>query len=66
LTETDNPGGPEGYVELPGMPGLVEEIVRGLAEIKNIPVQTLIDTVQANMLRFIREAAGLEAYSRMF
>lgn len=53
LTETDNPGGPRGFTGEPGMPGLVQDVVRGVAEARGTTVESIIQAVQANMLELI-------------
>jgi TatD DNase family protein len=54
LTETDNPGGPKGFVGKPGMPVLVQDVVQGVAEARRTTTESIIQTVQANMLELIR------------
>jgi TatD DNase family protein len=55
LTETDNPGGPKGYLGKPGMPALVKEVVEGIAEARETTSEAIIQTIQANLLELIRD-----------
>ena len=55
LTETDNPGGPKGFVGGPGMPVLVKDVVQGVAEARRTTTEAIIQTVQANLLELIRD-----------
>ena len=55
LTETDNPGGPKGFIGRPGMPVLVKNVVQGIAEARRTTADAIIQTVQANLLEFIRD-----------
>jgi TatD DNase family protein len=50
LTETDNPGGPKGYIGEPGTPALIEQVVQALAEVRGTPVEALAGMVRANLL----------------
>jgi TatD DNase family protein len=61
LTETDNPGGPIGFIGEPGMPVLVQEVVRGLAEAREAAAEAIIQTVQTNLLGLIRHDPRLSA-----
>jgi TatD DNase family protein len=54
LTETDNPGGPKGFLGKPGTPVLVKDVVRGVAAARTTTTESIIQTVQANMLELIR------------
>ncbi len=51
LTETDNPGGPKGFIGGPGMPVLVKAVVQGVAEARRTTTEAVIQTVQANLLK---------------
>ena len=65
LTETDNPGGPKGYIGGPGMPILVRKVVRGIAKVKNTTVEAITQAVYANLLQLLRETPKLgDAYVR--
>jgi len=55
LTETDNPGGPNAFTGEPGMPMLVRDVVQGVAEARRTTVESIIQTVRANMLELIRD-----------
>lgn len=51
LSETDNPGGPKGYLGQPGTPALIQRVVDGLAEARGIQPEVIVRAVQANLLR---------------
>ena len=53
LTETDNPGGPKGYLGGPGMPLLIEQVVVGLAEARGAGPGAIRRAVQENLLRLL-------------
>jgi TatD DNase family protein len=53
LTETDNPGGPKGFLGGPGMPALVKDVVQAVAEARGTTAEAIIQTVQANLLELI-------------
>ena len=53
LTETDNPGGPKGLTGTLGMPVLLKQVVRGLAELRGTTVESVIQTVHDNFARLI-------------
>jgi TatD DNase family protein len=55
LTETDNPGGPKGFIGGPGMPVLVKDVVQGVAEARGTTMEAIIQAVQANLLELIRD-----------
>jgi len=50
LTETDNPGGPKGFIGRPGTPVLIEEVVRALADVRKTTVEAVAGTVRSNLL----------------
>jgi TatD DNase family protein len=54
LTETDNPGGPQGLIGKPGTPVLVKNVAQGLAEARKTSVEAIVQTVQTNLLELIR------------
>ncbi|MDH4223476.1 MAG: TatD family hydrolase [candidate division Zixibacteria bacterium] len=60
LTETDNPGGAKWLTGKIGMPSLIKEVVKKLAELKNTTPKGIIETVQANFLRSIRDDPWLK------
>jgi TatD DNase family protein len=55
LTETDNPGGPKGFIGEPGTPVLVKDVVQGVAEARKTTAAAIIQTVQANLLELIQD-----------
>jgi TatD DNase family protein len=55
LTETDNPGGPKGFIGRPGMPVLLKDVVQGLAETRRTTVEAIVETVHANLMELIRD-----------
>lgn len=59
LTETDNPGGPTGFLSGPGMPVLIKEVVRGVAAARGTTQEAIIQAVQANWLALIGDDARL-------
>jgi TatD DNase family protein len=54
LTETDNPGGPKGFIGKPGMPVLLQDVVQGVAGARRTTTEAITQTVQANMWELIR------------
>jgi len=61
LTETDNPGGPRSLTGKPGTPGLIRDVVQGLAELKKTPAAAIEQAVQANLARLVRDDIRLPA-----
>jgi len=55
LTETDNPGGPKGFLGVPGTPVLVKDVVRGLAEARQTTGDAIVRTVEANWTRLVQD-----------
>lgn len=55
LTETDNPGGPKEFIGGPGMPVLVKDVVRRVAEAKETTVEAIVQLVQTNLIELIRD-----------
>jgi Tat protein secretion system quality control protein TatD with DNase activity len=55
LTETDNPGGPKEFIGKLGMPVLLKDVVRGLAEARNTTTEAIVETVQANLAELTRD-----------
>jgi TatD DNase family protein len=55
LTETDNPGGPKGFIGEPGMPVLVKDVVQGVAEARRTTTESIVQMVRVNMLELIRD-----------
>ncbi len=67
LTETDNPVGAEWLSGTPGMPQLIEDVVRALAELRNTPAEAIEQTVQTNFARLIQNDSWLSGtYARFF
>lgn len=67
LTETDNPGGPKWLTGEPGMPLLIRDVVQALAELRNTAAEVIIQTVESNFARCIRDDPWLsETYARFF
>ena len=50
LTETDNPGGPKGFIGGPGTPALIEQVVQALADVRGTTVEALAGVVRSNLL----------------
>jgi TatD DNase family protein len=59
LTETDNPGGPKGYIGAPGMPGLIERVVEAVAQARGASAAAVAGTVQENLLRLLEGEAWI-------
>lgn len=55
LVETDNPGGWEWLTGTPGRPRLLVDVVRALAEVRNIPTADLTDLLRDNFARLIHD-----------
>lgn len=53
LTETDNPGGPAGFIGRPGTPGLVRDVVRGIAQARGTTAEAIVQAVQANLIELV-------------
>jgi len=51
LTETDNPGGYKSITGTLGTPSLIKNVVEKLAEIRGTSEQTILATVQNNLMR---------------
>jgi TatD DNase family protein len=67
LTETDNPGGPKGFIGSLGMPLLIRDVVRALAGLRKTTAPAIVQTVHANFTRLIRDDPWLsETYARFF
>jgi TatD DNase family protein len=68
LTETDNPGGLEWLIGVPGMPSAVEDVVRALADARGSSPAEIARTVERNLVRLIdgdrRLAGALRALNR--
>ena len=54
LTETDNPGGPKGFIGGPGMPALLREVIQGIAQVRKTTVAAIAETVHSNLLELAR------------
>jgi len=55
LTETDNPSAHEWLTGKPGMPLLVNEVIQALARLREATTEDIIQTVEANFARLIRD-----------
>jgi TatD DNase family protein len=55
LTETDNPGGPKSLIGRPGMPVLIQDVVEGLADLREMSAAAIEQAVQANLARLARD-----------
>jgi TatD DNase family protein len=67
LTETDNPGGPRSFIGTLGMPLLIRDVVQALAELRKTTAEAIIQTVQTNFGRLIRDDPWLsDTYARGF
>ena len=55
LTETDNPGGPKGFIGKPGMPALLQDVVQGIAEARDTTAESIVQMVRANMLELTQD-----------
>ena len=62
LTETDNPGGPESVFGRTGMPAILRDIVRSLAEVRKTTEDELVATVRANLERLFGDDARLAGF----
>jgi TatD DNase family protein len=63
LTETDNPGGPKGFIGRPGTPALLKDVVQGLADARGTTAEAIVETVHANLLALMRDDSRLmESY----
>ena len=66
LTETDNPGGQMWVKGILGMPSVIKEVIRVLAEGKNTTEQVIIQTVEINFARLIRDDPWLSEINAKF
>jgi len=55
LTETDNPVGQQWLTGTPGMPRHIKDVIEKLAEVRKTTTQDIIDTVQNNFTRLIKD-----------
>ena len=62
LTETDNPGGPKGYIGTLGMPLLIGDVVQETADLRKTSVEDVVETVQANFVRLIQDDPRLAEF----
>lgn len=60
LTETDNPGGLKWLIGKLGMPVAIKEVIQTLAELRETTTEAMVQTVQENWLRLIRDDARLQ------
>jgi len=61
LTETDNPGGPKGFIGELGMPALIKDVIQALAELRGTTADAIVQTAEDNFLRLIQDDPRLEA-----
>ena len=61
LTETDNPGGPKGFLGEPGEPSLILDVLEALAALKGINKVELEQIVRSNLLDLIGDDAHLQS-----
>ena len=62
LTETDNPGGYQWLADTPGMPGVLQEVVLEIADMRGMEFEDCVDMVQANFERLIIDDEGINSY----
>jgi TatD DNase family protein len=55
LAETDNPGGPKGLIGRMGTPVLIQDVVRGLADLRKLSVAAIEQAVQTNLARLVHD-----------
>jgi TatD DNase family protein len=55
LTETDNPGGPKSLIGRLGMPALIQDVVEGLADLREMSTTAIEQAVQANLARLTQD-----------
>jgi len=60
LTETDNPGGPKSFIGTLGMPLLIRDVVQALAKLRKTTAEAIIQTVQTNFVRLVRDDPRLQ------
>jgi len=66
LTETDNPGGPKGFIGKSGMPGLLKDVIRGIAQARDTTNEALVETVHANLVELTQGDPWLiDAHQRL-
>jgi len=61
LTETDNPGGYEWLMGTGGRPHHIIDVVQKLAEVRQVAVETITETVEDNFRRLVRGDTWLQA-----
>jgi TatD DNase family protein len=66
LTETDNPGGPRSLTGAQGMPRLILDVVRALAELRATTTKAIVQTVQNNFARLIADDPWLSQIHTTF
>lgn len=64
LTEADNPVGAEWLTGTPGMPRLIEEVLRALAELRGTTAEAMARTVRANFARLMGDDPQLAGIGR--
>ena len=63
LTETDNPGEPKSFIGTLGMPLLIRDVVQALAKLRKTTAEAIIQTVQTNFVRLVRDDPWLSDIS---
>lgn len=66
LTETDNPGGMTYQNGKVGMPHHVMDVVRTLAEMRNVSIEAMGQTIQSNFTELIREDPWSAGFNEEF
>ena len=61
LTETDNPGGYQWLMGTTGRPRHIIDVMRKLAEVRQVTIETMTETVEANFIRLVRDDTWLSA-----
>ena len=59
LTETDNPAGRKWLAGAQAMPLLIKDVVQKLAELRKTTAEAIMDTIQSNFIRLIRDDGRL-------
>jgi len=62
LTETDNPGGAKFMSGTPGMPVIVKDVIKKLAELRKTTEEDIIETVWGNFIQLVKNDKWMEKY----